>query len=139
VNKQITDCRENERVPLTGVESYLTKVADGIKAAPAEAKAEIRARIEAAKTHHEEYMRKLNEAKAKLDQHAEAKPAGLGNQIEGCKWDCHPSELDERAEKAECYAIAAIEFAAAATAEAELATLEAVAARMESDDARSTG
>jgi hypothetical protein len=123
MSEKIDQFCENLRVQMTNVECYLKKVGDSIKAAPAEAQSEIRARIEAAKSQHEQNMRKLSEAKTQLEARVEDKKTELSDQIEQWKRDRELGKLDKRAEKAEGYAIAAIEFAAAATAEAELATL----------------
>jgi hypothetical protein len=78
---------ENLRVQMTNVESYLKKVGDSIKAAPAEAQTEIRAKIEAAKSQHEQNMQKVSEAKAKLEERVEDKNTELGDQIEQWKRD----------------------------------------------------
>ncbi len=136
MSEKIDQFCENLRVQLTNVESHLTKVGESIKAAPQEAQATIRAKIDAAKAQHEQNMQKIADSRATLEERVQEKKAEIDTQIQEWKTNREISKLEHRADKAESYAVAAIEFAAAATAEADLATLEAIAARLEAEEAK---
>jgi hypothetical protein len=62
----------------------------------------------------------------------------VDSQIQEWKTNHEMHKLEKRADKAEDYAVAAIEFSAACVAEADLATLEAIAARMDAEGANAT-
>ena len=137
MSEKIDQFCENLRVQLNNVESQLTKVAENVKAAPQQAADAVRATIDAAKLQHEQNMQKLADARAKLDERSQAKKEEVAGQIEQWKTNREIDKLERRADDAEFYAVAVIEFAAAAVAEADLATLEAIEARMQAEDAKS--
>ena len=139
MSKKIDQFCENLRVQLTNVESHLAKVGESIKAAPQEAQAAIRTKIDAAKAQHEQNMQKIADSRATLEERVQEKKAEIDTRIQEWKTNREISKLEHRADKAESYAVAAIEFAAAATAEADLAnlaTLEVIAARLEAEEAK---
>ena len=136
MSERIDQFCENLRVQLTNVESHLAKVGESIKSAPQQAQAAIQTKIDGAKAQHEQNMQKLSDAKAKLEERVQEKKSEVEGQIQEWKTNREISKLERRADNAEGYAIAAIEFAAAATAEADLTTLEAIAARMEAEEAK---
>ena len=121
MSERIDQFCENLRVQLNAIESRLAQVGDSIKAAPKEAEAAIRSKIDAAKAQYEERKQKVAAAKSKLEERLQAKKDEVETEIQEWKTNREIQKLDRRAEKAEEYAVAAIEFAAAAVAEADLA------------------
>ena len=136
MSEKIDQFCENLRVKLSNVEAHLQKVNENVKAAPQKAAHAIRTTIDAATEQHEKNMETLADGKAKLDQRLKAKKEEVASEIEEWRANREINKLEGRAENAEAYAFAAIDFAAVATAEADLATLEAIVARMEAEEAK---
>ena len=136
MSEKINDFCESLRVQLTKVEDHLTRVGESIKAAPQQAADAVRSSIAEAKATHEQNVRKVDDAKVKLDERLQAKKQEVESQIEAWKTHREFDKLEKRADNAEGCAVAAIELAAACVVEADLATLEAIAARMEAEDAK---
>jgi hypothetical protein len=124
------------REQLTKVECQLNHIGESIKAAPQEAEAAIRSKIEVAQATHEGNKQKIAEVKTKIADYVEAKKNEVETDIQQWKINREIKKLDHRADKAESYAVAAIDYAAAAVVQADLATLEAIAARIEADEVK---
>ena len=123
-------------VQLNNVEGHLAKVGESIKAAPQQAANAVRSSIDSAKAQHAQNMQKVADAKAKLEERMNAKKEEVETQVEEWKTNHEISKLEKRADNAEGYAVAAIDFAASCVAEADLATLEAIVARMDAEEAK---
>ncbi len=67
MGEEIDQFCEDLRTKLTVIENHLTTVGDSIKAAPSEAKEAISAKIDAAKTLHEQNMQVIADTKGKLE------------------------------------------------------------------------
>ena len=99
MSERIDQFCENLRVQLTNVESHLTKVGESIKAAPQEAQAAIRAKIDGAKAQHEQNMQKIADSRATLEERVQEKKAEIDTQIQEWKTNREISKLEHRATK----------------------------------------
>lgn len=104
-----------------------------IEAAPKEAEAVIRAKLEAAKENVAIKTQEVAAAKVQIKELVEAQKGEIETQVEQWKANRESDKLVERAERAERYAEASIIVALAAAADADEAVLQAVAARMDAD------
>ncbi len=126
---------ENLRDKLNNAESSLNRVSENLKSAPQQAADAIRSRIDTAKAQHQANVQKVADTKAKLDEGLQAKKDEVESDIAVWKTNRELHKLERRADNAEDYAVAAIEFAAACIIEADLAALEAIEARLDADAA----
>jgi chromosome segregation ATPase len=134
MSEKIDQFCEGLRNQLTKVETSLNKVGESIKAAPQQASDAVKSSLAAAKAKHEANMQSLHEAKAKMEERLHEKKEEVDSQIAEWKTNREIHKLEKRADNAEDYAMATIDFAGAAVVEADLATLEAIEARMDAED-----
>jgi len=128
---------ENLKAKLAEANRQLEAFNEKIKAGKENAEEEVRARLDQLEKGIEQDRAKLEKAQAELKHWAEAKKDATAAQIAEWKAKHETRVLEDRAERADRYAAASIEVAAAAIADAQQAALEAWLSRQDANAARS--
>ena len=133
MSEKLEQMRANLHAKLDAVVDQLKTAKANLENAPKEAEADIRAKLEAAKTNFEAKKQEVDAAKAHIKELVEAKKNDIEEQVEQWKAKREHDKLAKRAERAEEYAEACIVVALASAVEADRAVLEAAVARKDAE------
>jgi len=133
MSEKLEQMRTHLHTKLDAVVDQLEAAKANLETAPKEAKADVLAKLEAAKTKLEAKKHEVDAAKAHIKEFVEAKKGDIEEQIEQWKANREHDKLVKRAERAENYAETCIVVALAAAVEADQAVLQAAAARMDAE------
>jgi flagellar hook assembly protein FlgD len=134
MSKKMSDLYANLHVRLDTVGKHLKGAMAQLQSGSKETEAEIRAKLDAAKTKVAQTKADAEATKVRLQELAEAKKAEVKEQVTEWKAKHQKDKLEKRADRAEKYAEVCVELALASAAEAEEAILDALAARMDADN-----
>ncbi len=128
-------CETLLRIKLTNVGSGLNDLKSKIDTKAQHADQDIRSHLDSVQRRIEQDNNKVSAAKAEVKEWMEHRKIDTNAKIAEWKAKHEISKLQNRADKAERYAAAAIDVAVAAMNEAEQAALEAYLARQDADSA----
>ena len=118
---------------LNDLEARVTSFKTKVQSAPKQAEEALHMQLDLAKQKVESQKQAVDKAKTNLQNWADQKKAEAKATIEGWKANHEAKKLDDRANRAEEYAAAALAVALASFDEAEQAILEAIAARNDAE------
>jgi hypothetical protein len=123
------------RDQLNIIEARLQSVKVNLEGLPEQAEKAVRAKLEETRVNLQAQMQRVEQARIDLKACAEERIAETKESVRQWKSERDSRKLQARADRAEAYAVDAIEFAVVAADEAEEAIRDAVVARMDADAA----
>jgi len=136
MGQRIDQFCEDLRLKLTNIDSGLGALKAKIDGKAQNAEQEVRSHLERVQKHIEQDRTKLSAAQTEAKDWAEARKVETRDKITEWKSKRETGKLQNRADRSEHYAAAAITVAAAAVDEAERASFEAWLARQDADSAQ---
>jgi hypothetical protein len=125
------------RTKINDADKRLKDLKASARSAGQKAKDDAKAHLATLENKAKEQQTKIEASEAKVKAWAEQKKAITAEKIAEWKAQRQVKKLNDRADDAESYAVAAMQIAAAAVDEAETAAIEAVVARIDADAAQS--
>jgi hypothetical protein len=138
MNEKIDSFCKELRTKLDGVDKRIKDLKTGAKDATEKAKVEAKAQLAALENRARDQRAKVQSAEAMVKGWVEEKKTSTTEKVAAWKAQRDVKKLAAHADKAEDYAVASMQLAAAAVDEAERAAVEAVVARMDSDAAQTS-
>ena len=136
MNEKVDSFCKELRAKLDGVDKRIKDLKAGAKSATEKANVEAKAQLAALENRARDQRAKVQATEAKTKAWFEEKKKVTSENIAAWKAQRDFKKLTAHADRAEDYAVASMQLAAAAVDEAERAAVEAVVARMDADAAQ---